>query len=350
MPKANTTLTIETVQKALNESDNYKKASESLACCPATLAKFIKVNKIIFIPKRQKHTEETKQKISINKIKFYKEHPEKHNWKRHNKFKSVPCEKLKLWMKNNNILFIEEYSLDNIKRNFSIDIAFPDKQIGIEINGNQHYNPDGTLKSYYQERHNIIESVGWKLYELHYSVCFHLDEFAILLPTILNSPSKIQFDYFLYKPKAKKNNYTPRLNPYPSREKLLELLSIYSNKEICLKLNVNYKSFMYKCHKEKIKTKDYHKRKSATTPSQLNPLWRHIPKPEKRKVIRPSKEELTKLVWSKPSTTITRELGLKSSTNIRRWCKIYNISKPPRGYWRKVQTGKLAPPAEVASA
>ena len=57
-----------------------------------------------------------------------------------------------------------EFVLDNAS---NIDIAFPDIKLGIEINGNQHYNSDGTLKDYYQERHNLIEEAGWKLLEVH---------------------------------------------------------------------------------------------------------------------------------------------------------------------------------------
>ena len=53
-------------------------------------------------------------------------------------------------------------------RYFSIDIAFPDKKIGIEINGNQHYDSSGELKKYYRERHNLIEEKGWKLLEFHF--------------------------------------------------------------------------------------------------------------------------------------------------------------------------------------
>ena len=51
-----------------------------------------------------------------------------------------------------------------------MDIAFPDKQIGIEINGNQHYERNGDLKPYYKDRHNYLECMGWKIYELHYKI------------------------------------------------------------------------------------------------------------------------------------------------------------------------------------
>ena len=49
------------------------------------------------------------------------------------------------------------------------------KKIAIEVNGEQHYNRDGTLRKYYQERHDLIESAGWKLLELHYKDCYNED-------------------------------------------------------------------------------------------------------------------------------------------------------------------------------
>jgi len=55
-----------------------------------------------------------------------------------------------------------------------------------------------------------------------------------------------------------------------------------------------------------------------------------------RKVIKPTKEQLEKLVWEKSSVQISKDLGLKSSTMISKWCKEYGISKPPRGYWEKI--------------
>lgn len=120
-------------------------------------------------------SQEVKDKIS-NSRKFYlKNNPEKHPWKRKDKFISAPCEYLKKYFNDNKISFIEEWQpLED--RFFSIDIAFPDIKFGLEINGNQHYNRDGTLKPYYQERHDLIEDTGWKLWEIHYSQCYNPDK------------------------------------------------------------------------------------------------------------------------------------------------------------------------------
>ena len=58
-----------------------------------------------------------------------------------------------------------------------------------------------------------------------------------------------------------------------------------------------------------------------------------------RKVERPSKEELEKMVWEIPTWKLAEQLGV-SDKAIWKWCKCYGISKPPRGYWAKVQAGK----------
>lgn len=125
-------------------------------------------------------SDDTKHKISLKRKEWLKNNPDKHPWRKRDKFKSKPCEKLKNYLNDKGIHFVEEWiPLDN--RHFSIDIAFPDIKLGIDVNGNQHYNTDGTLKPYYQERHDLIVSAGWTLIELHYSTCFKPEMIDILL-------------------------------------------------------------------------------------------------------------------------------------------------------------------------
>lgn len=57
-----------------------------------------------------------------------------------------------------------------------------------------------------------------------------------------------------------------------------------------------------------------------------------------RRVVRPSPEELKKLLWEKPASQVAKDLGVSDSAIIK-WCRFYGIPKPPRGYWRKVETG-----------
>ena len=53
-----------------------------------------------------------------------------------------------------------------------------------------------------------------------------------------------------------------------------------------------------------------------------------------RKVERPSKEELQKLIWEIPTIHVAKKFGV-SDKAIEKWCKAYEINKPPRGYWAK---------------
>ena len=132
--------------------------------------------------KKFKHSEETKLLISQKRKEWLNVNKDLHPWKRKDKFKSVPCEKFKEFLTLKGISFVDEYTpFSDV--NYSIDIAFPDIQVGIEINGNQHYDADGNLKTYYNNRHNDIVSRGWKLYEIHYSLCFNLtdDKFEEIL-------------------------------------------------------------------------------------------------------------------------------------------------------------------------
>ena len=176
-----------------HENPNRKTSTVLAKICPTCNTSFISKNK--YCRKQcvvKTHTLEMREKISKGRIKYLLNNPDKHVWKRCNKFKSEPCELIKQHLLNRNISFVPEFSpLDT--RNFSIDIAFPDKKIGIEINGNQHYTREGNLTKYYQDRHNLITEAGWNLIELHYSVAYNLDEFD----NILNLKSNTDYTDFV---------------------------------------------------------------------------------------------------------------------------------------------------------
>lgn len=57
-------------------------------------------------------------------------------------------------------------------------------------------------------------------------------------------------------------------------------------------------------------------------------------KKSRRKVERPTKDELAILLWEKPATTLAKEYGV-SDKSIEQWAKSYGLSKPPAGYWSK---------------
>lgn len=224
-----------------------------------------------------KHTDDTKLKLSNLKKEYLRKNPDKHNWKSSEKFKSIPCEKFKKVIDEMGINYIPEMNISS-DRHFSIDIAMPEYKIGIEINGNQHYNPDGTLKDYYQKRHDYIKSIGWTLFEIHYSECFSSDNIKKLVNNIISGKKDIyDFDYESYlknKLDKKKSN-------------LCECGS-YKNK--------NSK----KC------------RNCSKIENAIN----------RRKVKRPEKEILKKEVDENGYSATGRKYGV-SDTSIRKWIKSY---------------------------
>jgi hypothetical protein len=58
-----------------------------------------------------------------------------------------------------------------------------------------------------------------------------------------------------------------------------------------------------------------------------------------RKVERPSKEELEKMIWETSVSEVARKFGV-SNVAVAKWCKNYGISTPPRGYWAKKNQSK----------
>lgn len=155
-------------------------------------------------PNRQgkKHTQETKNKLSTIRKEYLANTPNAFAWKNKDKFKSIPCEKVKNELKELKINFEEEHQpLLHNKRFFRIDISFIDKKIGFDINGRQHYDENRNLKPYYQNRHNLITNDGWILYEIPYHVAMRKDFVKDYILPILNGiqPS---YDISLYTKKV----------------------------------------------------------------------------------------------------------------------------------------------------
>lgn len=62
----------------------------------------------------------------------------------------------------------------------------------------------------------------------------------------------------------------------------------------------------------------------------------------------PSPEELEVLLWEIPTTEIAKKYGVSDSA-VGKWCKKYNLEKPSRGYWRKLQAAKKEELAKLVS-
>jgi hypothetical protein len=57
------------------------------------------------------------------------------------------------------------------------------------------------------------------------------------------------------------------------------------------------------------------------------------------RMFNPTKEDLEKLVWSMPTTSVARLFGV-SDNAVGKRCKELGIEKPKRGYWSKVKSKK----------
>lgn len=133
-------------------------------------------------------SQDAKQKIREARIKYLANHPETSSWRNVQGKESGVEKAAKDFLRNHNINFTEEFQpLLHKKRYFCIDIVFLDKKIGWEINGGQHYDTNGNLKPYYQERHSLIEAEGWKLIEIPYYEVFNQSKLEEHLNNLMNS-------------------------------------------------------------------------------------------------------------------------------------------------------------------
>lgn len=166
------------------------------------------------------HAESTRHRLSDSRKAWLAANPEKHPWKRSSKFDSEPCQKLKDALQAKSIDFQEEFTpLED--RFFSLDIAFPALKVGIEVNGEQHYNRNGSLKPYYQQRHDLIESAGWKLYEVHYSICYDQKRLSSIVDSIVETHDLSGVDLnFELRPKGISTKKFPTRQAYAESQKL----------------------------------------------------------------------------------------------------------------------------------
>ena len=184
--------------------------------------------------KSHKHTEETKKILSEKRKQWLLEHKDQHVWRRDSKFLSEPCENLKQYLKDKGINFVEEYEpFDDI--NYCLDIAWPDEKIAIEVNGNQHYNQDGSLSKYYQKRHNLFIKRGWKIFEIHYTKCYNINinDFNDILKLPIYdkeyvgkyfSKKEIKEKENLIKQQVKQNKLELKQQEYNKRKQIIENL------------------------------------------------------------------------------------------------------------------------------
>jgi hypothetical protein len=93
---------------------------------------------------------------------------------------------------------------------------------------------------------------------------------------------------------------------------------------------------------EKMPTKRSAARKgrSASTSKREkeNPLSKPVQVVVRSKATWPTHEDLRRLVWEIPSSSLAKQIGV-SDKAVEKRCKRLGISKPPRGYWAKRASG-----------
>lgn len=114
----------------------------------------------------RKHTEETKRKISKSRIKYLEENPEKVPYVLNHASKG-PSYPERYWKKifdKYDVNYSEQYKVGR----FSLDFAFPENLIYIEIDGEQHYTDKRIVESD-KIRTMYLNNLGWKVIRVRWS-------------------------------------------------------------------------------------------------------------------------------------------------------------------------------------
>ena len=267
---------------------------------------------------RKKASEETRRIMSERKKQWCKDNPDKPVWRNPNRFKSPPCEKLKDAIRKNGLVFIEEY-MPLKDRSFSIDIAFPEKKIGIEVNGNQHYDKNtGLLLPYYQDRHELIEKEMWRLIEVHFSMVYNEAFVNGMIADLKCDGIITEID-----PQKYEIARIDKLAQFPNRTKPQSYCSSCNKK-----ITKNSKSGLCRSCFDISRNKGVRNCLTCDSPVGFHGKTAKCVNCcalDSRYVNRPLKEDLEKLIIEMPMIHIGKKFGV-SDTAIRKWCIKYGIS------------------------
>jgi transposase-like protein len=109
--------------------------------------------------------------------------------------------------------------------------------VGIEVNGNQHYNRDGSLKDYYKERSDFIEGLGWELIELPYIMVYNDDVVDNLIKMVSDKSVSIERCEEIIKEKSLEIEINKELNKNKCIDCDVELKGKYKRCNVCNGLN-----------------------------------------------------------------------------------------------------------------
>lgn len=272
------------IQKLINENHTQKQIRQLFHISRKVWERAKKFSKIMCKKCYHKQSEKTKKLLSEKMKNYLKNNQGKHVWKKNSKFISTPCQMFKNFLSNNGVSFYPEYTDSKWQHNYSIDIAFVNEKVGVEINGNQHYNSDGTLKQYYRIRQDYLKSCGWKIIEIPYSMVWN-DDFKEKILNDIKTKFAVVTDY----------DYAPM---------------------IALKQRKN--AIKYVCSRcggiKKTKGSVYCNKCASIISGQKN-----------RKVERPDKETLKHEIAENSFLALGRKYGV-SDNAIRKWCKGYGMA------------------------
>lgn len=103
------------------------------------------------------HSEETKAKISASRKKYIEEHPDKNPVKlSHSSHESYPETYFRKWLKKEKLFEKQEFQIGL----YSLDFAWPDKKIYLEVDGSQHKLE--WMQEHDNKRTADLLDLGWK--------------------------------------------------------------------------------------------------------------------------------------------------------------------------------------------
>lgn len=215
-------------------------------------------------PEKFKHSDETKQKLRIKQLQYLKEHPEKTAWRLKNM--SYPEKCFQKILEDNGLdkkyLIYREYSVFP----YFIDFAFVDEKVAVEIDGSQHLEEDRKKKD--EEKDALLLSNGWRILRITANeVLYNRDKVIESVSSMLSNDAQYNTVGILTAPKSH-----------------------------------------YKVKRGEDGLSD--KQREANM--------------AQRRVERPSKEVLSRLLQESNFTAIGRTYGV-SDNAIRKWCKTYKL-------------------------
>lgn len=133
------------------------------------------------------HTDEMKKHLSQKRKEYLNKNKDKHNWSLYHSQETEPERIFREVLETiNDIQFYQYYIPKEADRFYELDFSIPELKIDFEVNGQQHYDEEGNLAPYYQERHDYLEDLGWKVIEIHYSLCYNKEKIKEIVSQTLN--------------------------------------------------------------------------------------------------------------------------------------------------------------------